>query len=362
MGLKAMQKFLALAGLCLACGPLMAGAQEFRVAILPNELFEKGIEKTRTAESVNSHDVQFAIFTGDSKDGSSRCDDAVIGRGLREYFMRLRVPTLYALGDNEWTDCHRTSNGGYDPLERLAFLRKFFFSRNTTQGPGPIRVERQGEPGAKYSENSRFIYNNVLFVALNVVGSNNNLVATPEQCRKYSKRTRADCNAASAEFRERSARNRQWLSQAFARARQEGLAGIAVVIQADIYFPYELGDHADRRKFLQNLDDSNGFTGFFRTLVRETHRFAGQVALISGDSHYFKLDKAMFNRDGAITSNFTRMVTFGGRETSWVEMTVRPDRQSVFSFQPVILPVVHSPRAVLPGLAAESPGTGSGRR
>ncbi len=310
------------------------------MAILPNELFERGIEKTITADSVNRHDLRFAIFTGDSKDGGSRCDDAVIGTGLRNYFARLRIPTFYALGDNEWTDCHRLSNGGYDPLERLAYLRKFFFSRATTQGTHPLRVERQGVLGEKYSENARFMYNNVMFVSLNVVGSNNNLVVTDAQCRKNSARTPADCRAATAEFRERSRMNQQWLVRSFTRAKVEKAAGVAVVIQADIYYPHELAGEGYRGNFLAHLDGNNGFTGFFRTLVRETRDFPGQVALITGDSHYFKLDKAMMEEDGTITPNFTRLVTFGGRETSWVEMTVRPEGDPVFSFRPVILPAL----------------------
>ena len=31
----------------------------------------------------------------------------------------LRGPVIYTPGDNEWTDCHRVNNGGYNPLERL---------------------------------------------------------------------------------------------------------------------------------------------------------------------------------------------------------------------------------------------------
>lgn len=63
------------------------------------------------------------MYDGDIKDGSSSCDDATFNRAAA-MFNRLKKPLIYAVGDNEWTDCHRLNNGGYDPLERLARLRQ----------------------------------------------------------------------------------------------------------------------------------------------------------------------------------------------------------------------------------------------
>ena len=39
---------------------------------------------------------------------------------IRADFDRFADPLVYTPGDNEWTDCHRANNGGYNPLERLA--------------------------------------------------------------------------------------------------------------------------------------------------------------------------------------------------------------------------------------------------
>ncbi len=312
----------------------------FKVAVLPNEPIFDDKVKTNTIRSINAHHTAFNIFTGDSKNGHSVCTDDAIGGNIVDYFNRLKAPTLYALGDNEWTDCHRISNGEYDPLERLDYLRKVFFNKETIQGRRPLPVERQGNPGEKYSENSRFIYGRVMFVALNVVGSNNNLVVTDKQCFKKSNRTWADCDKATEEYRDRNQINIQWLKESFQEARDRNLPGIAVAIQADIYFPFELSDGGYHDDFLPQLDANNGFSDFFHTLVEETQNYNGQVVLIHGDSHYFKLDKAMFNADGTITSNFTRVETFGDIETSWLEMTVNPRSREVFSFKPVILNAV----------------------
>jgi len=241
------------------------------------------------------------------------------------------------VGDNEWTDCHRISNGSYDPLERLYFIRQTFFDKPTTQGPHPIRVQRQGKLGEKFSENSRFIKNDVSFVALHVVGSNNNLVATEQQCTKKSNRTEADCQMATAEYVERNEADIQWLKDSFQEAREKKLAGIVIAIQADVYFPFELSDGGYQDDFLPQLNDQNGFSDFFHTLAAETKSFNGQVLLIHGDSHYLKIDKAMYQDDDTLTRNFTRVETFGDLEKSWVEMIVDPKAESLFRFIPVIL-------------------------
>ncbi len=99
--------------------------------------FDEAIKEAmidQTIQSMNSHKVDFTIFAGDTKSGSSECTDQAIGDDVIDIFNRLNAPTLYALGDNEWTDCHRANNGAYDPLERLDFLRATFFNKDTTQG------------------------------------------------------------------------------------------------------------------------------------------------------------------------------------------------------------------------------------
>ena len=295
---------------------------------------------SRTIDSMNEHNLDFTIFAGDTKSGSSLCTDAAIGQEVVDIFNSLDAPTLYTLGDNEWTDCHRINNGGYDPLERLDYLRQIFFDKNTMQGPNPIAVLRQGPLGGLYSENSRFVMNNVEFVALNVIGSNNNFVATESQCIKKSNRTwpSAACDAATAEYESRNIANVAWLQDAFQEARDHHYAGVLIDIQADVYAPIELSDGGYADNFLPTLDANNGYTDFFNTLIAETNNYSGQVLLVHGDSHYFRIDKPMVDGDGFTVVNFTRVEVFGSADNSWVEMTVDPTTDNVFSFKPVIVP------------------------
>ena len=73
-------------------------------------------------EDMNASDIAFSIYDGDIKDGSSECTDAIYTDAIA-MFDSLKKPVIYVPGDNEWTDCHRTNNGGYDNLERLDHIR-----------------------------------------------------------------------------------------------------------------------------------------------------------------------------------------------------------------------------------------------
>jgi hypothetical protein len=79
----------------------------------------------------------------------------------------------------------------------------------------------------------------VEFVAVNVPVSNNKLVATEKQCTGKSNCTRADRDAATAEYQVRNACNIAWLTDSFDKARTSHQAGMLIDIQADSCFPVE---------------------------------------------------------------------------------------------------------------------------
>ncbi|NJN58306.1 MAG: hypothetical protein HC879_12810 [Leptolyngbyaceae cyanobacterium SL_5_9] len=107
------------------------------------------------------------------------------------------MPLIYVPGDNEWTDCYRESNGSYDPQERLEKFRALFTQGDQSLGERTLHLTQQSENSqfAKFRENVRWRYGNVLFVGLNVTGSNNGLGRTLE---------------ADAEYRERNVANLAW--------------------------------------------------------------------------------------------------------------------------------------------------------
>jgi hypothetical protein len=87
-----------------------------------------------------------------------------------------------------------------------------------------------------------------------------------------------------------------------------------------------------------NSHEWDAFPPYVDKLRSLTEAFAGQVALVHGDSHYFKMDKPI-NRStgGGVLTNFTRVETFGARNTHWVSATIDPDNPNLFAFEPHIV-------------------------
>lgn len=262
---------------------------------------------------MDREDLAFIIHDGDIKGGGSVCSDSVL-RDILKVFQASKTPLIYVPGDNEWTDCHRASNGGYDPLERLQKLRKLFFAGDNALGQRPLRLERQSQDAAfaSYRENVRWEAGGALFVGLNLPGSENNFHGTTRR------------GGPVPEFIARSAANRVWLAQAFERARTKQLAGILIVIQANPGFEAANQGRAQP-----------GYAAFLTQLREQTQAFARPVVLVHGDSHWQRIDQPL--RDPvtqAVIGNFTRVETYGYPFFGWVKASVDATDPQVFRFSP----------------------------
>ena len=277
-------------------------------------------ERARLPElmaEMGREDLAFIVHDGDIKNGSSVCSDAVL-LDILAVFQASKHPLVYVLGDNEWTDCHRSNNGGYDPLERLAKLRQLFFQGSQALGQRAMKLQRQSDEVAgdrafaTYRENVRWQTGGALFVGLNLPGSENNYHGTTRK------------GGPVAEFVQRNAANQAWLAQAFALARAQKSAGIMVVIQAN-----------------PGIEDANagkalpGYRDFLNHLREETQGFAGQVVLVHGDSHQHQINQPLRHASsGQVLNNFTRVETFGSPQLGWIKATVDASDPQVFRFLP----------------------------
>jgi hypothetical protein len=267
------------------------------------------------AQSINdaAGSLKFVVHAGDIKSGSTLCTDALYEDRLRA-FNGLQLPLILTPGDNEWTDCHRENNGSYDPLDRLALLRRTFFSTNESLGARKIPVFRQSEDPryTLYRENAIWTEGNVVFATLHIVGSNNNLGRTPQQDVEYAARNTANLN---------------WLHTAFSLARDGGFAGVVLTLQADPPFPRGLDGTV--------LKPDTGFLDFIYNLEIEGIVFGKPVLVINGDTHTFKIDKPMISsRNNTVIENIYRLEVPGSSDAHWVRVSVNPARPlSLFSFE-----------------------------
>ncbi|MCX8146559.1 MAG: hypothetical protein N3C59_09540 [Azovibrio sp.] len=260
-----------------------------------------------SAMSRGREPLAFIAHVGDIKHGQERCDDALFFDRLA-CFQASPVPFIFVPGDNEWTDCDRASNGGYAPRERLARLRQIFWPDDMSLGQQRLALERQAGP---WREHSRFRIGPVLFVTLNLPGGNNNWGMT---------------DTPSAEYLERNPAVIAWLVDAFALARQEKLRGVVLLFQANPGFKY----------FAQGLGIS-GYRHFLETLRAESERFGaqgGQVVAVHGDTHRFRVDRPLRDRQGRIMPYFTRVETFGYPLMGWVLGRIDTRRPELFAFEP----------------------------
>ncbi len=261
-------------------------------------------ELPRMLESIAASRVDFIAHIGDIKSGQERCDDSLFADryGL---FNASRVPFIFIPGDNEWTDCERLSNGGYAQLERLGKLRSLFWRDSFSLGQKRLAQERQA---GGYPEHARFRLGPVLFVTLNLPGGNNNFGETDQ---------------ASAEYRARNPVVLAWLSENFALARREKLAGIVLLFQADPSFKH----------FAQGIAH-RGYREFLEKLQAETLSFPGQVVVVHGDTHTSRIDQPLRDHQGKRLGNFTRVETFGYPLMGWTHGTIDTTAASLFRFEP----------------------------
>jgi hypothetical protein len=298
--------FLRLVSGAALCVALSASAADFTFSALGDMPYSEDEEARFPAliADMNREELAFVVHVGDFKGATATCSDEIYLE-RRTWFELSRHSFIFVPGDNEWTDCRRPFGAARDPLERLDKLREIFFSGQTSLGQRRLSLVRQSSPagGYRYPEHARWEHQGVLFLTLNAPGPNN----FPEVAAEFSARDRAV---------------RQWLAESFAMARARGLRGLVVFMHADAW--NAIGQ--PRR----------GFAGLLETLTAETRDFGGEVLLVNGDSHRYRVDRPL--RDPATSAplgNFLRVTVFGSPSLRWVRIRVSEEAGRVrFSAEP----------------------------
>ena len=303
-------------------------------------------------------DVQFVLHVGDTHAGKDHCyatsphpnwnSDQLVYDLWTDY----QKPLIYTPGDNEWTDCNKTGEGGNvggdgyydtsqaghlpgDPLDNLALVRSIFFANPGWTLGAKMHVQSQAEIGAKsergYPENVIWQRGDVLFVTVNLPGSNNDTLPwygnghplpvgqlQPRQGDEVTQRTAADLS---------------WLDRAFGEAQESGAGAIVIGTQADMWDPAQVA----------NGEGVNAYDPVITHLADLVKAYGKPVLLINGDSHVYNVDHPMepsspyygFHPSsiGDVT-NFTRLTVQGSTNPmEWVKLTVDPASSTPFTFE-----------------------------
>jgi hypothetical protein len=287
-----------------------SAAERFSFAVFGDTPYfaheEAGV--ARLLESLRDAGVAFVVHVGDFKSSATPCSDAVFADRIR-LLDASPVPLVFVPGDNDWTDCHTPRAGGHDPLERLAKLRAMFYAGDTGLGSGSLRLVRQSEDERfrGYRENVRWLADGVVFVALNVPGSNNNLGRNA---------------AMDAEHEERMRANFEWLDEAVKRAEAPDIRGLVVFAHADPRF----GRGAPRK---------DGYARFREVLLTHAAWLGKPMLLVHGDGHRYRVDQPLRDRaSGRPIESFTRVEVFGAPDLNWVRVVVDPANPRLFAISP----------------------------
>ena len=236
--------------------------------------------------------ADWALHVGDLKASREPCTDALLERRIA-LLDRCPLPLVYTPGDNEWLDCWRDPSADFDPIERLSWLRRRIFERESPLlGAGAAAshglltsLDRQSAAEGGLPENLRWFAGGAVWITLNLPGSDNGIQASVDDRHRH----------------DRDAANRRWMQAALARARELGLRAMVVAAHANPGF--------------ERARPEDGYAPFRADLIALQRAFGQPVMLLHGDTHRFRHDW--------ITPGLLRVECFGSPfAQSWVSLRV----------------------------------------
>lgn len=297
---------------CLAfSAPILAAETSLKLIALGDMPYGKPEKSYPPYEAligaINLRNPDLVIHVGDTKGGGA-CTDEILTDQMN-YMNSFEAPVLYTPGDNEWADCPRFTDGADDPLERLGFIRKTYFSEpDKSLGKLAQALEHQAKKG--FPENARFNRNGISFITAHIVGSNNNMQAIGDM-------------ATIDEFFDRSQASTDWLVESFNLAT--GADVVVVAIHADM-FEYDFNLYENER-WLRH----SGFLQFGTALQKAARKFGKPVLLIFGDSH----EHRVFQPFPKYAPNVTAVEVYGYPDVHAVQIAIEPKNKTPFKISSV---------------------------
>lgn len=280
--------------------------------------------------SIGDGAAAFVVHAGNFKGPTESCRDDLITERIG-LLSSSPKPLIYVPGANDWADCQRATDGGYNPIERLDFLRDRAFGNDDVLGPGPIGhaqfdLTRQSDMARfrQYHENVRWFYRGVVFVGLNLPGNNNNY---------------RSAGGRNGEFEDRVIATRVWLQHALVYAQQKDAIGMVIVAQADPEF--EPARSGGLRGMFSERGERRGVDGYkdFRVQLQKlASRFKAPILLIDSGKTMHQ-SQPLRDVHGAVVKSFTQVSTYGAPTVNrWVRVRVEPGTTQVFNVEGVLLP------------------------
>jgi hypothetical protein len=209
---------------------------------------------------------EFVVHVGDIKSGATPCTNSILKENYALISAISEQPFIYTPGDNDWTDCDRKSlTPRYDELERLNFIRAEF-THSTAE---LSNYQRQ----AAQPENQTWLHNNIRFITLHVVGTNNGrrqiLLSDKKQAR--------------IQINERDTHNFKWLKSNLS----QNLSAAVIFMQADIF----INPKYDRTCSPNRQKKCDGFKKYNELLSDLANKYDFPILVSHGDTKAFCLSQ-----------------------------------------------------------------------
>ncbi|MBN3818342.1 hypothetical protein G3N57_17780, partial [Paraburkholderia sp. Se-20369] len=266
--------------------------------------------------------LAFVVYAGNLKGTKEACRDALyMQRGA--LLDSARVPLVFVPGRDDWVTCNTAAGGGYDPVERLDYLRQTMLADAALPDPGALQITRESEVARfrPYRENARWVRDDIVFVALNAPAPNNHF---------------STAGGRNGEFEDRIIANGFWIDHAAEYAKRRDARALVLIFEGDPQF--DRYERAERFAWLRfnRPRARDGFRELKRTLVKAAATFRGPILVMHASSaplaNGFVIDRPLRADGGELVGNVTR-VAIGPRQpaSQWVRITVSPARQTLFN-------------------------------
>ena len=265
-------------------------------------------------ESINAdRSVSLVLHVGDIHSGKQHCTSDY-DLSIDNLWTQIERPLVYTPGDNEWTDCHKSGEGGGtynkttgqidyvldangnpvdyakgDPVANLALIRSIFFAepgrtlgKRTPVLSQAFAYDRRFPDDAAFVENVMWPEGPVLFVTINVPGGSNN-----DQDPWY--KATAPTQAQATETATRTAADIRWLDTAFSLAKLFRFEAVVIATQADMW---DLDGTAAGGPG-QAAPHLTGYESLIKEIATRTAAFKKPVLLFNGDSHTYRSDNPL---------------------------------------------------------------------
>jgi hypothetical protein len=296
-------------------------------ALIGDQPYSVASEKV-TTELLNTlnedETVPWILHVGDIKGGGESCSDELLNKRINQ-LLSIPKPIVLIPGDNEWADCHRSSNGGFRPLERLAYLRAKAFNPNSKLMPTghPKQFKRAAlQVQAGYPEHAMWAVSGTLFITLNITGSNNNL-ENPNSRNNSQKEVQV-------EYEQRMKAVKAWMAQGVQEFKQHSeLTELVVAMQGN---PIDgSGASLSKSSWLGGVDGYKEFRDVLSNVAEQINR---PVLLIHGDTHRLKWDEHQLNPSRP--NKINRLEGWGYPFLrQWVKVTIRSGADNPFGVESI---------------------------